>query len=341
VASLAALRLCRLGYNGTEQKRGVAMPGLSAFDIYLLDLKDPSAGSLDRLVDALSSLTGRSSDEVRASLRRRGEPFFAGISLARAQPVVGALETAGARIEIRPVTSPLTGEGGSSPVECPRCQFQVSGDAVECPKCGLVFAKWEREQIRKMQRDRQLEEALTKALQTRQEWDQRAKVYLERHPFPEGAQEPFADRLFQEEIPFQRLEADEGPLLMTSRRLLVVRADEGVLTIPYELISDVDVGGGLVKRKDRVAMKLTFHGPLMVGGKASTTINFTLDKESSFYKDVVMDWSFARNFICGACGARELDFRLEDTIPHCRCMRCATDHEIDVNEAVAIPLLQE
>jgi len=317
------------------------MSGLVAFDIFLLGLKDPSTEGLTRLVDTVARATGRPPDAVRSSLRRKGEPLFAGISHEKAMAVVDLLDTVGARVEIRPVASPLSDGAPERGTECPRCGFEVPGDAAECPRCGLVFAKWEREQIRKMQRDRQLEEALTKALQTRQEWDQRAKVYLERHPFPEEATGPFAERMFQEEIPFQRLEADEGPILMTSRRMLVVRAEDGIYSIPYEMISDVDMGGGLVKRKDRVNMKFTFHGPIMVAGKPSNTINFSLDKESSFFKDVVMDWAFARNFICGACGARELDFRLDGSTPHCRCMRCATDHEVDLNEAVAIPILHD
>ncbi len=317
------------------------MSGMVAFDIFLLGLKEPSTESLNRLVDTVARATGRSTKDVRASLRRKGEPLFAGISHEKARAVVELLDGAGARVEIRPVASPLADGGPLRLTKCPRCHFEVPGEAVECPRCGLVFAKWEREQIRKMQQDQQLEEALIKALQTRQEWDQRAKAYLERHPFPEGAQEPFAERMFQEEIPFQRLESDEGPILMTSRRMLAIRAEDGILSIPYEVIADVDVGGGLVKRKDRVNMKLTFHGPILLAGKPSTTVNFTLDKESSFYKDLVMDWAFARNFICGACGARELDFRLDGATPHCRCMRCATDHEINLNEAVAIPILHD
>lgn len=317
------------------------MAELVAFDIYLLGLKEPSTEGLTRLVTVVADATGRSPDAVRSSLRRPDDPLFAGVSQERARSIVDLLDTAGARVEIRPVASPMGDQAAIRLVECPRCHFEVPTDAIDCPKCGLVFAKWDREQIRKMQRSQQLEEALTKALQTRQEWDQRAKVYLERHPFPEGAEKPFAERMFQEEIPFQRLESDEGPILMTSRRMLTLRSDDGILSIPYEIISDVDLGGGLVKKKDRVNMKLSFHGPIAVAGKPCNAINFSLDKESSFFKDVVMDWAFARNFICGACGARELDFRLEETTPRCRCMRCATDHEIDLNEAVAIPILYD
>jgi hypothetical protein len=66
-------------------------------------------------------------------------------------------------------------------------------------------------------------------------------------------------------------------------------------------------------------------------------LTWQLDKDSSFYSDVVMDWAFARNFMCGTCGARDLDFRTDDDIPHARCMHCATDHEIDLREAIAIP----
>jgi len=317
------------------------MTELVAFDIFILGLKESSTGALSQLVDHVSQLTGRKPEDLHAALRRSDQPLFAGISLDRARTVMDTLDRTGALVEIRPVMSPLSDGASSQLTECPRCHFEVPGNTVECPKCGLVFAKWEREQIRKMQREQQLEEALTKSLQVRQEWDQRAKTYLEGHPFPEGAEEPFLKRMFQEEIPFQRLESEEGPILMTSRRMLALQAGGVILSIPYEMISDVDVGGGLVKKKDRINMKLSFHGPIVIEEKPATSVNFTLDKESSFYKDVVMDWAFARNFICGSCGARELDFRLDGTAPHCRCMRCATDHEIDLNEAVAIPILHD
>ncbi len=75
--------------------------------------------------------------------------------------------------------------------------------------------------------------------------------------------------------------------------------------------------------------------------RAITKMSWILDKESSFNKEVVMDWGYARNFICGSCGERDLDFRTDGTKVHCRCMHCATDHEVDLAECVAVPLLSE
>jgi len=96
-----------------------------------------------------------------------------------------------------------------------------------------------------------------------------------------------------------------------------------------------------VVRKDRMRILLTFHGQLTVGESPAKSIAWQLDKDSSFYKDVLLDWCFARNFQCGSCGAGELDFRVERGKPRARCMRCATDHDIDLTEAVAIPLVAE
>ncbi len=317
------------------------MSGAVSFDIYLLGMKDPSPDNRARLVDAVCQLTGRAESDLRAALLEPERPLFAGLSQQRIREVVEALDMAGARIEIRPLHSaPGAPEAPGVASECPRCNFSVTPDLEECPRCGLVFAKWEREQIQKMQRERRLEEALNQAVQARREWDGRAKMYLERHPFPEQDERGFEKHLNREEIPFQRLESEQGPLLMTSRRLMVLR--EGTfLSIPYELISDVDTGGGLLVKKDRVRMQLSFHGPLQVDDKAVKSLAFELDKESSFHKDLVMDWAFARNFICGSCGARDLDYRVQNGKNHARCMHCATDHEIDLEEAVAIPILHE
>ncbi len=317
------------------------MTGAVTFDIYLLGLADPTPDHRARLVDAVCQLTGRAEADLKAALLEPERPLFAGLSSERLHQVVEALDLAGARIEIRPVHGGPGAVETAGPVsECPRCNFSVTPEMEECPRCGLVFAKWEREQIQKMQRERRLEEALSQAVQARREWDQRAKVYLERHPFPEQDERGFEKHLNREEIPFQRLESEQGPLLMTSRRLLVLR--EGtVVSIPYELIADVDMGGGLVVKKNQVRMQLTFHGPIKVGDKEVKSLAFNLDKESSFHKDLVMDWAFARKFICGACGARDLDFRIQGGKPHARCMHCATDHEIDTEEAVAIPILHD
>jgi hypothetical protein len=191
-----------------------------------------------------------------------------------------------------------------------------------------------------MQRESRLEEALTKALVVREEWTQRAKTYLEKHALPAEASAPFAGALLRDEIPFQALGSDEGPLLLTSRRILFLR-DGAVGTVPYELVSDADFGGGLVQRKGKVRMQLTFHSPLPGPAGPQKKLEWQLDKDSAFSRELVMDWVFARNFMCGSCGARELEHRLQGSTPRFRCMRCATDHEVDLTEAVAIPLLVE
>jgi len=256
---------------------------------------------------------------------------------------LNVLDDAGVLIEIRPNDSAPSG-GEQQMVathSCPTCGFINPAEGQECQRCGLVFAKWERESVQRMQREQRLEEALTKALQVREEWTDRAKNYLENHPLPETATAPFSSALLQEEIPFLGLFSDEGDLLMTSRRLLYER-EGGIGSIPYELISDVDVGGGLVQRKGRTRVQLTLSATLaQPGGEADKTIAWWMDKESIFNKDVIMDWAFARNFICGSCGAHELDFRNEDAEVRFRCMHCATDHEIDLVEAIAIPIIHE
>jgi hypothetical protein len=203
-----------------------------------------------------------------------------------------------------------------------------------------VFAKWERESIQRMQRESRLEEALSRAMVVREEWNERAKALLERRPLDPAASVPFEEVLLRDEIPFLALVSDEGPILLTSRRLLSHR-DDDFAVIPYELVSDVDFGGGLVPRKNRVRMLLTFHSPLASAAGPLKKLEWWLDKDSAFSREIVMDWAFARSFLCGSCGARELEHRLEGTTNHFRCMRCATDHEVDLKEAVAIPILHD
>jgi hypothetical protein len=313
-----------------------------SFDIFLLGLQDPSSAGRVRFLNAMERLSGRAADEHAASLSRTGEPLFRSLDRDQAQVVARVLEEAGVRIEIRPTRDrPVTDPDLEvRTAACPRCGFVESAGGQECRRCGLVFAKWEREKVQRMQTERRLEEALQKALQVRQEWVQRAKVFLETHPLPPDTLTPFSSILLKDEIPFLSLSADEGPLLLTSRRLLFARDGE-VGSLPYEMIADVDVGGGLVVRKDRMRILLTFHGQLTVGESPAKSIAWQLDKDSSFYKDVLLDWCFARNFQCGSCGAGELDFRVERGKPRARCMRCATDHDIDLTEAVAIPLVAE
>ena len=313
-----------------------------SFDIYFLGLKDPSSAGRTRFVHAMARLTGRDTEELKSLLGPSSEALFRALDRDRARLVVDALDEAGARVEIRPTSSPpVRNEMGTVATrECPACGFLSPVEDVECSRCGLVFAKWERESVQRMQREARLEEALAKAMVVREEWNQRAKNALERHPLDPAAAAPFEEALLRDEIPFLSLVSDEGPLLLTSRRLLSLR-DGGLLTVPYELIADVDFGGGLVPRKNRVRMVLTFRSPLASASGPVKKLEWWLDKDSAFNREVVMDWAFARNFLCGGCGARELEHRFEGQSHHFRCMRCATDHEVDLREAVAIPIFQD
>jgi hypothetical protein len=220
---------------------------------------------------------------------------------------------------------------------CPTCGFVQPAGGAECSKCGLVFSKFEREQVQEMQQDRELEKAVTTAMKVREEWDHRATAYLETHPFPESALEGFADAVARGEVPFLRLESEEGSVLLTSRRLIAQHKDDH-MSIPYEMVADVTFGGGLVTSKKKTRMVLEFHSPLPKGDGTSKSVTWMLDKESTFFKEVVMDWAFSRNFMCGACGARDLDYRTDGTTASCRCMHCATDHRVDLEEAMAIPV---
>jgi len=319
------------------------MAGPVSFDIILLGLTDASASGRRRFLNAMSRLTGRDEDEFQSHLSQPTEPLFNALDQTKARQVAGTLGEAGVRIEIRPNFAPAIGADDQTVVtqDCPGCNFANQAEAGECQRCGLVFAKWERESIQRMQREQRLEEALSQALQVREEWTTRAKAYLENHPLPEQAAAPFAGTLLPDEIPFQGLTSDEGPMIMTSRRLVGLR-DDVFVSIPYELVNDVDVGGGLVQRKGRIRLQLSFYCPLpMPDGSSEKNLAWHLDKESSFHKDLVMDWAFARNFICGSCGSHDLDYRLQDAKAHARCMHCATDHEIDVIETVAIPDIRE
>jgi hypothetical protein len=309
-----------------------------SFDILLLGLKNPSNTGQSRYANAMARLTGRSEDEFAAATPSFDAPIFSGLEQSTAQVVARALGEAGALIEVRRAHG-VAHDSRDQVVAtdtCPTCGFVQPAGGAECSKCGLIFAKFEREQVQQMQQDRGLEEALTTALKVREEWDQRASQYLETHPLQQGVVEPFSDSLVRGEIPFQGLNSDEGPILLTSRRMVARHKDE-TFSIPYELIEDVTFGGGLVTSKKKTRMLLAFHAPLPAGSGAAKSLSWQIDKESTFYKDVVMDWSFSRNFICGACGARDLDFRLDDDGVHSRCMHCATDHTVDLREALAIP----
>lgn len=235
--------------------------------------------------------------------------------------------------------APMAMPGGPG-FTCPACGHEQPAGLEDCQRCGLVFAKFEREKLEQERRDQRLDEALAKQAESRSEWTQRAKHFLESHPLDESKLSAFSRSVDNEEIPFLVLIADEGPLLMTSRRLLLQR-DSKTLSIPYELINDVDLGGGFVQRKNRERFQLSFHSELPLATGPAKNLVWFLEKESAFFKDVVMDWVFARSFACGSCGAPDLDYRVEKGRLHTRCMHCATDHEIRLDQAVALPIFHD
>jgi hypothetical protein len=318
------------------------MAEVYSYDIYVLGLADPTAGGRHRFANTMERLTGRSSEEFEEGFPPPNLPMFQAMDKETAQETADALGETGVLIEVRPTDKPPQEQPkfAAATRECPACNQIQPATNEECPKCGVVFKKYEREQLLKMQKDHTLEQAMIKAMQVREEWLHRATQYLETHKVAKDASAAFAAELVQDEVPFLRLNSDEGPILLTSRRLLT-RRENVFESVPYEMISEVDFGGGkLTMKKAKNRLQISFHTPLpLKSGETIKNMTWNLDKESSFSKDVVMDWGYARNFICGACGERDLQYRTEETKVHCRCMHCATDHEVDLAECVAVPLI--
>ncbi len=314
----------------------------TSFDIMLLGLNDPSPAGQARYEDVMERLTGRPAADFSIGSGRPERPIFNALDLDTARKVADALGDVGAFIEVRRTTeyASETREQVVDTTSCPQCGYVQPAGTDECRRCGLVFSKFEREQIHSMQKGGRLEEALTKALQAREEWNLKATKYLETHPLAEGSTDGFDHVLKREEIPFLRLNSDEGPILMTSRRLIGL-VEDVMFSIPYEMVDDVTVGGGLVQKKSKTRLLLGFQAPIPAPTEPVKQFTWMLDKDSSFYKDVIMDWCYSRNFVCGGCGQRDLDFRIEDDEIRTRCMHCATDHEIDLREAIAVPLAPE
>jgi hypothetical protein len=312
-----------------------------SFDIALLGLKDPSAAGRSRMIMAMERLTGRSAADCQEYLTRIGRTIFDSLPADQAKLIMDALDDAGAVCEIRPkeeaarAVSDAPGGGMSA---CPSCGFVQQAGIDECSRCGVIFSKMEKDEIRKMQKDQTLEEALQRAEQVRREWDDRAKQMVENRPLAEDATKAFADVLTQEEIPFLLLESAEGPLLMTSRQVIAL-IEGSFVHLPYEIIKDVDFGGGLVVKKGHTRLVLHFHAPIPFKGKAVGSMTWQLTADAATNKEVVMDWAFARSYLCGECGARDFDFRDEQGTVHGRCMHCATDHIIDLVHHTIKPLI--
>jgi hypothetical protein len=303
-----------------------------SFDIAFLGLKDPSQKGRARLTLTMERLTGKPAADCEDIFSKVGQPIFNSLPDDQAKLIVTALEEAGAYFEISPkldvaqsVSEGL--EGGM--MSCPSCGFVQKAGGDECGRCGVIFSKMEKEELSQMQKDKNLLEAQQRAEQIRQEWDERAKQHLENRPLSEDAIQAFAKVLTQEEIPFLLLGCSEGSVLMTSRQFLA-RLEGEFSHIPYEIIRDIDFGGGLAVKKDHTRLVLNFHSPIPIKGKDSSSLTVQLDKESATNKEAIIDWAYARSHICGSCGARDLDYRKDKDGIHARCMHCATDHIVDI-----------
>ena len=323
------------------------MSEIFSYDIYVIGLDDPTGAGRQRFATLMERLTGRSEDGFLEHFPSPQVPMFEALNTEKAQNIADTLGDAGILIELRTTDCPPSSfdefETEEATRTCPSCDHEQSAVTEECERCGLVFQKFDREHILSMKNEKALEEAMVRAMQVREEWLHRATQFLEQRPLKKEASAEFSTFLTQEEVPFLRLDSTEGPVLLTSRRMIAIQ-DGSFESIPFEVIKDVDYGGKKFTaiKKGKHRLQVSFHSPfpLSTGAMVKNIVRH-LDKESSFYKDVVIDWGFARSFICGACGERELDYRTEDRIIHMRCMHCATDHEIELNECVAVPLISE
>ncbi len=313
---------------------------MPSFDIFFLSLRDPSKAGRARFTQTLAHISDMPNTKIEEILRASRTLLFERLSRERANDIVTALTQAGARLEIRPNQAPPDTEQEVATRKCPRCGFIERADALECSQCGLVFAKWEREQVRAMQREQRLEEAMAKAVQVRQKWTERATEYVSNHPLRGEIPAALASKISPQETVFMFVDAEEGLLVLTSRRCLCQR-NNVTLSLPWELMSGIDFGGGLLKKRGDVSrMQMTLFGPVPVGGgESSQKLVWQVNDLDAVERDTIMSWAYARKFPCGACGKTDLQFRLDGSKVHARCMHCATDHEIDLEEALAIPIL--
>jgi hypothetical protein len=234
-----------------------------SYNIHILGLKDASKAGRQRFVGTMERLTGRPRDEFEDQFPSSHVPMFQSLDLGRAKKTLDSLESGGILVEIRPTDSPPVGaeeeiEDGKR--ACPACNEHQSASNIECQRCGIVFTKYEREQLLKMQKDHTLEQAMIKAMQVREEWMQRATKFLENKPLPKDAAKIFSAILLQDEVPFLRLESAEGPILLTSRRMVTRNSEGKYISMPYEMISDVEFGGGAIQtKKSKFKVRSPFH----------------------------------------------------------------------------------
>ena len=124
------------------------MPEYHSYDIFVLGLKDPSKAGRQRFVGAMERLTGRPRDEFERSFPSPQLPVFQAQSLEKTKKLADSFETSGILIEIRPSQEqPLNGQGELEEGRraCPACDAVQPSTNIECERCGVVFAKFERE----------------------------------------------------------------------------------------------------------------------------------------------------------------------------------------------------
>ena len=73
-------------------------------------------------------------------------------------------------------------------------------------------------------------------------------------------------------------------------------------------------------------------------GKPAKGFTRVVDKQALYARDTLLDWIQSRTYVCGSCQLSEFSFRSEDTKVLMRCMHCATDHVVDLFEAIAVPV---
>ncbi len=307
------------------------------FDIVTLAFPPDTSAARARFDFVLDRYSNFIPPESQPRWGATGRTIFESVDGGTAGEILDALDAVGVRTEIRPVsptkTPPSPGAATPVGVPCPSCGFSNDETSIDCAACGVVFAKFEQLQVRRMMEAARLEEEVNRIQRIRQEWTEKALSYREKRPLAPAAIAPFKSVLVTEEVPFLRLDSDRGPLLLTSLRLLTEIRGE-MVSIPYETIAEAELGGGFQVLGGNVRMALTLKSPLMVGRTRVPSLTRQVQKNAAWDPETVMDWIYSRNFICGGCGARDLDFRLENRKTRVRCMRCARDHEVDPVHAV-------
>ena len=129
------------------------MTEVVSFDILLLALKDPTAAGKAKYTNVMERLTGRAADEFEVPAKRSEDPIFQALDRDTAKKVADALGGQGVLIEVRRSAerpSEVQDQVVAS-LSCPSCQFMLPAGTAECSRCGLVFAKYEHEQVQQMQ----------------------------------------------------------------------------------------------------------------------------------------------------------------------------------------------